>query len=85
MLEDLNPKNEVVVPAGTPITDVPRIILNRADMFRYKNSLWCRDYLSPCQEEGYEEKKPFHRTFKSQDSSIRQDKACKGLASSQYF
>jgi len=36
MLEDLNPRNEVVVPAETPITDVPRIILDRADMLGIK-------------------------------------------------
>lgn len=36
MLKELNPENEVVVPTGTPVTDVPRIILDRADMLGIK-------------------------------------------------
>jgi len=36
LLDELNPQNEIVIPAGTPITDVPRIILDRADMLGIK-------------------------------------------------
>jgi Tfx family DNA-binding protein len=36
ILEELNPEKEVVVLAGTPITDVPRIVLDRADMLGIK-------------------------------------------------
>lgn len=39
ILEELNPEKEVVVLAGTPITDVPRIILDRADMLGIKVAL----------------------------------------------
>ncbi|MEM3906368.1 MAG: Tfx family DNA-binding protein [Nitrososphaerota archaeon] len=36
ILEELNPSNEVLIPTGIPLTDIPRIILDRADLLGIK-------------------------------------------------